>query len=108
MDISIKKEKDSTTKATIVIDEGERAKAEAKALTTLAGKVRLKGFRPGKAPEEMVRASVESEQLLEETVRSLLPEALRGALEKSAVKPILEPHIGIQALYPLTLEITFV
>lgn len=108
MDITVEKLKESKIRTVIVISDEERAAAEGTALNQLAQHVEIKGFRTGKAPHNKVRERVGEENLLEETVRVLLPKALKAALEKSEAKPILRPSANILSKSPLTIEIVFV
>lgn len=92
-----------------VIFEPEKVKrSETEALARLAQEVRLPGFRPGKAPPELVRGHVKEESVLEEMVRNLLPETLSSLLKKHHIKPIIHPKVELDSRDPLTLKITFV
>jgi trigger factor len=108
METTIEKLKQSRLKSTTVIGEDERLAAEKEALASLAERVNIKGFRVGKAPEEMVRARFNEEQLLEETVRMLLPKVLKDAIEKSNAKPIMRPAASVASKKPLTIELVFI
>src|SRR6059036_3147339 len=66
--------------------------AEEKATRGLQARLRLPGFRKGKAPAAVVKKKFADEirqQVLEELVR----ESWSRALEQEALKPIAEPHI---------------
>jgi trigger factor len=66
--------------------------AEEQAARRYASKVRLPGFRPGKAPAAMVRKRF-SEQIRQETLEALVQEAYRTVLEKEKLQPIAQPHV---------------
>ncbi|MEQ1849333.1 MAG: trigger factor [Candidatus Peribacteraceae bacterium] len=101
--------KQARTKAIVTFEPGERADAEAKALSRLAEKVKIPGFRPGKAPIEMLREKIKEEELLEETVRAALPDVLKAATSgEKKLAPILQPSISIESTEPLQVGVLFV
>lgn len=108
MDIKVEKLKESKIRTVTVISTDERLAAEKEALDRLAGQVEIKGFRVGKAPHDKIRERVGEENIVEETVRVLLPKVLKEALEKSEAKPILRPAAEILSKEPLTIGLTFV
>lgn len=89
---------------TIPVTPEEQSRAEAQALEKLGQSVELPGFRPGKAPADMIRAKIKPEALMEETIRALLPQLLPMILKEHDLKPIIPPRIGITATAPLTLQ----
>ncbi|MBI3331481.1 trigger factor [Candidatus Peregrinibacteria bacterium] len=84
------------------------APAEQRALQRLAGSVKLPGFRPGKAPSDLLRSHIDPQQLLDETIRTLLPDTFSTLLKEHELKPIIHPKVELQSRDPLTLKITFV
>jgi len=58
---------------------------------TLRSRVRLPGFRPGKAPDSMVRTRFKKE-IREEVLEHLLPEAAKSMLSSFDIKPVVEPY----------------
>jgi len=92
----------------VTIDAAEKAAAESKALEKLASSMKLPGFRPGKAPTELLKEKIEKEKLLEETVRALLPDVMKHALDSKDVKPIMQPSISVGSVDPLTIHVTIV
>ncbi len=108
MEISCQTLSQSRIKCVIKFSAEEKAKAEQQALSVLGQRVNLKGFRPGKAPPDMVRASVNADDMLTETARVLLPDAIRQSLEQSKAQPILPPQVGVESRDPLTISILFI
>ncbi len=98
----------SRIKCSVKISAEERTKAEAQALTALAKRVNIKGFRPGMAPPDKVKASIDPDDLLKETARIFLPEAIRKSMEETKAAPILAPQVSVESQEPLTLSIVFV
>ncbi|NOS66933.1 MAG: trigger factor [Candidatus Peribacteraceae bacterium] len=103
-----KKLKQSQTQCTVTFTADESAKAEAKALEKLGEGVRIEGFRPGRAPAEMIRAKINPEQLNEETVRALLPGVFDAIMKEHKLLPIIPPKVDMTSREPLTLVLTFV
>jgi trigger factor len=93
---------------TVSYTEDEVGPAEARALEQVGSRMHLKGFRPGKAPLEMVRKSADAEQVFEETVRELLRITLPSLIDGNQLKPIMAPRVEAVSRFPLTLKITFV
>lgn len=100
--------KQARTKAVVTLESAERDAAEKKAYEKLAQSVKLPGFRPGKAPLEVLKEKIERDRVLEETVRAALPDVLKAATEGKELKPILQPSIAVESTEPLTISVLFV
>ena len=57
----------------------------------LKSHARMPGFRPGKAPESMLKGRFHKE-IREEILEHLLPDAAKSAVEKFALKPVVDPY----------------
>jgi trigger factor len=68
------------------------SEAEKQATTQMAKRVRLPGFRAGKAPVEVVRKRYR-DAIREQLLRQLIDESWKAALEQEKLKPIADPHI---------------
>lgn len=68
------------------------SEAEKQATSSLAKRVRLPGFRAGKAPVEVVRKRYR-DAIREQLLRQLIDESWKAALEQEKLKPIADPHI---------------
>ena len=66
------------------------------ALHRLAGRLRLPGFRPGKAPAAMVERAVGWEAVRQEAVDALLPQLYGRALDQADLHPVDDPELDIQ------------
>lgn len=66
--------------------------AEEKAARRYATKVRLPGFRPGKAPAAVVRKKF-ADAIRQETIESLVQEAAKEVLEKEQLRLAAQPHV---------------
>jgi trigger factor len=67
-------------------------------LRRLAGRVRIAGFRPGKAPAAMVERAVGWETIRHETVDHLVPDLYRRAVDETGVEPVGDPELDLGEL----------
>jgi len=67
-------------------------------LRRLASRVRIPGFRPGKAPTAMVERAVGWETVQHETVDHLVPDLYRRAVDESGVEPVGDPELDLGEL----------
>lgn len=103
-----KKLKQARVQAIVTFSTEESAKAEAKAVEKLGERVRIEGFRPGRAPAEMIKAKLDPEAVREETVRLLLPSVFDALLKEHTLQPIIPPKVDMTSKEPMTLTLTFV
>ena len=66
--------------------------AEERAARRYASRVRLPGFRPGKAPADMVRKRY-ADAIRQETIESLVQDAYKEVLEREQIKLAAQPHV---------------
>lgn len=88
---------------------GEVDAAVNAALRRLASRVRIPGFRPGKAPAPMVERTVGWETVRQDAVEHLVPDLYRRALEQAGVEPVGDPQVNVDTLErdrPLTFTAT--
>lgn len=105
---AVKREKPGRARCTLVFTAAEVQEGEKQALQSLGSRMDLKGFRPGKAPESLVRERVSADQLFEETARRLLASALPGLLEREKIQPIIPPRVEATSRDPFTLVVTLI
>jgi trigger factor len=67
-------------------------------LSRLASRAKIEGFRPGKAPRELVEARLGPIALREEVVETMVPEVVQQALVKESIEPIDNPDVQILEL----------
>lgn len=103
-----KKLKQSRVQSTVTFTADETTKAEAKALEKLGESVKIEGFRPGRAPADMIRAKIDPGQLSEEAVRILLPGVFDVLLKEHKLQPIIPPKVDMTSKEPMILTLTFV
>lgn len=106
--VKTEKLKQARTQLTLTFDEATYAEAEARALQTIGETIEIKGFRPGKAPENVLREKVGQDRLFEETVRLLLRDELPKLIEEQKLTPIMPPRVEALSRLPVTLRLTIV
>lgn len=77
-----------------------------RAYQRLAQRLRIPGFRPGKAPRAVVERHVGRAALMQEAIDLLLPDLFRRAVQETGIKPVAQPHFDLVQLEPLTLKAT--
>lgn len=75
----------------IPIDEVERARE--RVTNSIKERVRLPGFRPGKAPVSMIQSRFEGE-IRKEVLDLLLPEAFQNRIKKDELKVVGQPDVS--------------
>lgn len=103
-----KTEKNGRAVYSVTFSVEETKAAEDRALVRMGEHMRIPGFRPGKAPLSLLREKIKGEELLEETVRQLVPGAVRAIVERDAIHPILPPRINVAFTSPLTIDIILI
>ena len=77
-------------------DEVDAAVGEA--LRRLAARVRIPGFRPGKAPGSIVERAVGWDAIRQDAVEHLVPALYHRALEQAGVDAVGDPEFDVSAL----------
>jgi len=67
-------------------------------LNRLTSKVRIEGFRPGRAPRSLVEARLGPAVVREEVVELMVPEVMRQVLKDGAIDPIESPDVEVLEL----------
>lgn len=96
------------TRCTLVIAEEERGILERKVLEQIAKTSRVRGFRTGKAPIEIIKEQTKPATLMEEIIHTFLQERLPTFLREQKLVPIIRPHIACVSHMPITLVVTIV
>ena len=96
--VTVEPQPGSRVELTVEAPPAEVDAAVDAALRRLASRVRLPGFRPGKAPAGLVERAVGWDAVREEAVERLLPELYRRALAQSGVEPVDDPQVDLGAL----------
>ena len=80
--------------------------AQAKALNKLAKKVKIDGFRQGKAPAKLVKARIGKAALLEEATDIILQKNYSAILLDNGIQPVGQPTVNIDELTDDVLKLT--
>ena len=91
----------------VEVDAQSWAKAQEKAFKKLAAKVSLPGFRPGKAPEAMLRAHVDPNRIVNEALDIILPEAYQFGIQESKLRPQRQPEVSLTKVEEKEIGIRF-
>ena len=78
---------------TLTLEESELDSAKEVAARKLSGDMKIKGFRPGKAPRAVVERMVGAEALRSEAIDEALPEAVGNALREADLSPVTTPRV---------------
>lgn len=92
MSVSVERLSDLKRKITVTIFEQDIEQDVAKQLGELTGKVKLKGFRPGKVPLLEVKRRY-GKSVREEVINNLVGDKLEEAVKEQSLKPAGPPHI---------------
>lgn len=77
-----------------------------KAYRKLAQRVRIPGFRPGKAPRPMIEKEIGRHRLLDEAMDILVPDVYREAIEEQKLDPIANPSLELVSHEPFVFKAT--
>lgn len=89
------------------IDPEVLKKAEKKVLQELAGSLKIKGFRPGKIPESVVREQIEDSYIRLQTLQQAIPDVANTIVQEKQFRILGEPKIDFKSLDPLEVVIEF-
>jgi trigger factor len=78
---------------TLSVDEEAIEAAKRPAAKRLAGEIKIKGFRPGKAPLKVVESAVGAAALRREAIDDALPSVLTDALKDADLEPAVTPRL---------------
>ena len=82
-------------------------RSETRAAQDIAKRVRLPGFRKGKAPVAVVRKKY-ADAIREQVLREVITDSWKATLDQEQLEPIADPHVHalkFQAGNPLTLQL---
>ena len=67
-------------------------------------RVKVPGFRPGKAPRRVVERMVGRESLISEAMEFMVPEATAKAIEQEAIEAGAQPDVELVEMDPVTIK----
>src|SRR5207249_11049889 len=64
-------------------------------LNRLASRAKIEGFRPGRAPRQLIEARIGPAAVREEVVETIVPEGLRQARRRESIDPIDTHYVEV-------------
>ncbi|MFC2065998.1 trigger factor [Chloroflexota bacterium] len=101
MRVTREKTEDCQAFLTIEMEPAEVEESLEVSYRHLAGKVKIPGFRKGKAPRAVVERYIGKESFLEEALNHMLPQAYEKAIEEQAIEAIAQPQIEVAQTDPV-------
>ena len=80
---------------TVEVPQTEVDRAFDRALQRFQSKAKIEGFRPGKAPKEIVEARIGAAALREEAIEHLVPEIVAQVLKDKDIEALDRPRVDI-------------
>ena len=77
-----------------------------RAYQRVAQKIKVPGFRPGKAPRNVVERVVGRESLLQEALEFMIPEATAQAIQQEEIEAGAQPDVELIETEPVTIKAT--
>ena len=93
MKYKVKKVGDFQNSIEINIDFEDLESKKEEAIAKISGSLKVKGFRPGKIPKNIVIREVGEDYILEEAVDLYLPEQIFDILQKEEINPAVRPVV---------------
>ena len=93
MKYKVKKVGDFEKSIEINIDFEDLESKKEEAIAKISGSLKVKGFRPGKMPKNIVLREVGEDYILEEAVDLYLPEQIFDILQKEEINPAVRPVV---------------
>jgi len=94
----IEKQPDGTIKLTIALPVVDIEKTQKEVMGKYTETAKIAGFRKGKAPENLVKDAVNKDEVREEVLKKLLPQAYAQAVQENNLQPIMNPKIHIEKI----------
>ncbi len=85
----------STVQLEIKVPFDEWRRFELRITSRLAQGLKIPGFRPGKAPLNLVKNQLEEEKIAQEVLEEILPLSYAEAVKKTKIRPVGPPKIKI-------------
>jgi trigger factor len=89
------------------IDPKVLEKAEKKVMKELSEQLKVKGFRPGKIPENVVKEQVEESYIQMQSLQNAVPDVANDIVKDMQLKIVGQPSIDFESLDPLKVVIVF-
>ena len=106
MKVTSEKLPESRVLLTIEVEGDELEGTLKKTYKSLAQRVRVPGFRPGKAPRAIIQNFVGKEAVIHEALHDLAPELVQKAIEEQDLEAIDTPDVEFEAREPAVIKAT--
>lgn len=106
MNVTAERMPDSQVILTIEVDPDRVEKSMDQAYRRVLPRVRVPGFRPGKAPRRVLERHVGREALLHEALDKLVPEIVDEAIKAQDLHMVDQPDLEISSLDPVVIKAT--
>jgi trigger factor len=106
LNITAERVPDSQVVLTIEVDQERVEKSMDRAYRKVVPRVRVPGFRPGKAPRAVLERHVGRETLLHEALDMLVPEIVEEAIKAQDLQMVDRPDLEISSLDPVVIKAT--
>lgn len=93
MKSAVEKLSDTRVKLTVTVDFDELSGELDQAYRTIAQQVQIPGFRPGKAPRQLIDARFGRGPILEQVVNDIVPVRFQQAVNEENLNPLGQPSI---------------
>ena len=106
--MNVTRESDNPTEVTlnIYMDSTDEEPFLNRSYRRLAGRVRIPGFRPGKAPRSVVERHLGRAALVQEALEFMLPESLDQVLREQEIRAFMDPQLEVIDLEPVSFKAT--
>src|SRR6266404_2479117 len=94
----LERQPDGTIKITITLPQEKIATTGNAVIDDMAKQTNVAGFRKGKAPKEMAASKLNPENVREEVLKRLLPQAYIEAVQEHKLNPIMNPKMHIEKI----------
>lgn len=98
MNSKVKKLPQSKVELTFSLDPKELEEERSKAVEKLAQNVKVPGFRPGKAPKQMVEERIDPSAAMQQALDVLLNKTYQEALKEHDLVPVAQPEVTLDSM----------
>ena len=104
--MNVTRESENPTEVTlsILMDSEDEEPFLNRSYRRLAGRVRIPGFRPGKAPRSVVESHLGRATLVQEALEFMIPESLDQVLREHEIRAFTEPQLEVLDLEPVSFK----
>ncbi len=104
--MNVTRESDNSTEVTlsILMDSEDEEPFLNRSYRRLASRVRIPGFRPGKAPRSIVESHLGRATLVQEALEFMIPECLDTVLKEQDIRAFTEPQLEVLELEPVSFK----